>query len=124
MKQFFLIVAMAAALYGCQKNEVIGEPETAREEAPRFVELEDVARIFAGLPIGLEQMTEVHDAASSSASNGYDEEYLMKDLFAAPGSGVGDAQSKAREYSKPLRDLLREALSLTCVLRHSVRPLS
>ena len=48
--------------------------------------------------------------------NGYDEEYLMKDLFEAPGTGVGDAPSKAKEYSKPLRDLLREALSTKALL--------
>lgn len=105
-----LFVAVAAAVIcGCHKNDF--EPETAREEAPRYVALEDVAKIFAGLPIGVEQMTEVHDAASQSAGNGYDEEYLMKDLFEAPGTGVGDAPTKAKEYSKPLRDLLLEAFS-------------
>ncbi|MBR4734918.1 MAG: hypothetical protein IK052_02380 [Bacteroidales bacterium] len=110
MKQCLIIIAMAAAvLCGCRKNNV--EPETAREEAPRYVALEDVARIFAGLPIGVEQMGEVHDAALESAANGYDEEYLMKDLFEAPGCGVGDLPSKAREYRKPLRDLLKEAFS-------------
>ena len=101
---------MAAALFcGCRKIDV--EPETAREEAPRYVALEDVAKIFVGLPIGVEQMGEVYDAACESAANGYDEEYLMKDLFEAPGCGVGDVPSKAREYARPLRDLLREALS-------------
>ena len=101
---------LAAVIFcGCSKS--VFEPETAREEAPGYVALEDVAKVFAGLPIGVEQMTEVHDAASQSATNGYDEEYLMKDLFEAPGSGVGDSPSKAREYSRPLRDLLREALS-------------
>lgn len=110
MKKSLLIVTLAAAVFcGCSKTNFV--PETASEEAPRYVALEDVAKIFAGLPIGVEQMTEVHDAASGSAVNGYDEEYLMKDLFEAPGSGVGDVPSKAREYSRPLRDLLREALS-------------
>lgn len=110
MRKYLSIVTLAAAIFcGCTKN--VFEPETAREEAPRYVALEDVARIFAGLPIGMEQMREVHDAASESAINGYDEEYLMKDLFESPGSGVGDSPSKAKEYSKPLRDLLREAFS-------------
>lgn len=110
MKKCLLFVAVAAAfICGCHKIDF--EPETAREEAPQYVSLEDVAKIFAGLPIGVEQMTEVHDAASESSVNGYDEEYLMKDLFQSPGSGVGDVPSKAREYSKPLRDLLVEALS-------------
>lgn len=110
MKKCLIIVSMAVAVFcGCRKIDFV--PETAREEAPRYVALEDVAKIFAGLPIGVEQMTEVHDAASESSVNGYDEEYLMKDLFLSPGSGVGDAPSKAREYSRPLRDLLVEALS-------------
>lgn len=101
----------ATTLLGCSKVKFADEPGTAREEAPSYVALEDVARIFAGLPIGAEQMREVHDAASSSAENGYDEEYLMKDLFASPGCGVGDSPSKAGEYSRPLRDLLREAFA-------------
>ena len=111
MKKCFVVAALAVALCGCRKVEFFGEPGTAREEAPSYVALEDVARIFAGLPIGVEQMTEVHDAASSSAHNGYDEEYRMTDLFASPGCGVGDAPSKAGVYKRPLRDLLKEAFS-------------
>ena len=112
MKKFFAIAVLALSFCGCRKVEILSEPETAREEAPGFVALEDVARIFAGLPIGVGQVTEVHDAASSSAGNGYDEEYLMKDLFAAPGCGVGDEPSKAAgNYEKPLRELLLEALA-------------
>ena len=112
MKKFFAIAVLALSICGCRKVEILSEPETAREEAPGFVALEDVARIFAGLPIGVGQVTEVHDAASSSAGNGYDEEYLMKDLFAAPGCGVGDEPSKAAgNYEKPLRELLLEALA-------------
>ena len=74
MKKSLLIVTLATAVFcGCSKTNFV--PETASEEAPRYVALEDVAKIFAGLPIGVEQMTEVHDAASGSAVNGYDEEY-------------------------------------------------
>ena len=52
------------------------------------------------------------DAASSSAENGYDEEYRMQDLFSAPGTGVGsEADTKAGErYPAPLRDLLSQAV--------------
>lgn len=86
--------------------------------------VEETAVLLSGLPIGAEQMQEVYDAVSSSSDNGFDEEYLLSDLFAEPGSGVGERQlneSKAgggteagtdREgkYSRPLRDLLRSAM--------------
>ena len=39
-------------------------------------DLSSLARMFAALPIGLDQMEEVKDAASASIGNGYDEEYI------------------------------------------------
>lgn len=82
--------------------------------APSFISLEEVALLISGLPIGPGQMEEVRDAAVSSALNGYDDEYRMRDLFAAPGSGVGEEGStKAGKYSRPLRDMLREAVLST-----------
>lgn len=100
------------ALEGCdkQKEEAVVLPE----ESPRsFVMLEDVAQLLSTLPLGVEQMMEVQDAAGASAGNGYDEEYRMQDLFSSPGRGVGDAPSdtKASKYGRPLRDLLREAMA-------------
>lgn len=77
------------------------------------VELSDIARLFSELEIGEEQIGEVFDAVSASAGNGYDEEYRMIELFASPGSGVGDLETKAlpaHSYKKPLRELLRESL--------------
>lgn len=50
------------------------------------------------------------DAASSSAVNGYDEEYTMKQLIEAPGCGVGDSPTKAGHYARPLRDMIAEYL--------------
>ena len=64
-------------------------------------------------------MGEVYDAVSASTDNGYDEEYMMCDLFTVPGAGVGSAAlaSKAgfagadtKGYDRPLRDLIREGL--------------
>ena len=75
-------------------------------------ELSSLARMFASLPIGLEQMEEVKDAASSSICNGYDEEYTMKQLVEAPGCGVGDSPTKAGSYARPLRDMLAEYLAV------------
>ena len=74
-------------------------------------DLSSLARMFAALPIGVEQMEEVMDAASSSAGNGYDEEYTLKQLIEAPGCGVGDSPTKAGSYARPLRDMLAEYLS-------------
>ena len=79
------------------------------------VSLGDVAVILSEIPLELEQMNEVHDAVSSSSENGYDEEYMMRDLFSVPGAGVGDDRlpegTKARPvYDRPMRELIREYL--------------
>lgn len=76
--------------------------------------LQEVAQMLSALPLGGKQFSEVHSAVTASTLNGYDEEYTMKDLFAAPGSGVGDqaAGTKAgEEWTQPLRDLIRDYLS-------------
>ena len=59
------------------------------------VYLDDVAEIFAQIPLEQGHLQEVYDAVSSSAFNGYDEEYTMHNLFENPGAGVGDASSKS-----------------------------
>lgn len=74
-------------------------------------DLSSLARMFAALPIGLDQMEEVKDAASASIWNGYDEEYTMKQLIEAPGCGVGDNPTKAGNYTRPLRDMIAEYLA-------------
>lgn len=70
-----------------------------------------LAKLFASLPIGREQMQEVHDAASSSTDGGYDEEYTLERLINAPGCGVGQNKTKAgKQYALPLRDMLADYL--------------
>ena len=76
------------------------------------VELGEVARILASIPMEDIHLKEVHDAAKSSSLNGYDEEYTMKLLFESPGSGVGDplrpvSKAASRQY---LRDLIEQHL--------------
>lgn len=98
-------------------------PEKEAGAAP--VTLSETARLLSRLPIGSEQMGEVYDAVSASIDNGFDEEYLLSDLFAVPGSGVGErqlaegtkspgAKAKAsankKEYANPMRELIRSAL--------------
>ena len=75
--------------------------------------LAEVAEILSALPLENEHLMEVYNAVGASSGNGYDEEYMMSDLFNSPGSGVGDdLTSKSSEstvtYSRPLRDLFRE----------------
>ena len=75
------------------------------------VELEQVAEILSCLPLQQEHLDEVYLAASSSSSNGYDEEYMMRDLFSDPGKGVGDLQTRAVvSDGNALRDLIRDHL--------------
>jgi len=73
------------------------------------VGLDEVAEILAMVPLHTSQMVEVHDAVSSSSSNGYDEEYTMESLFRAPGTGVGDREFRSgKTYEKPLWRLIED----------------
>ena len=105
--------ALCALLAGCGKDTAEPAPEALASS--RYFTLEQVAKLLSSVPIGVEQMEEVYDAATASAINGYDHEYLMENLFSSPGAGIGDGpDTKAdKEYSKPLRDLLREAVLST-----------
>ena len=93
----------------CERVDHSGEkyyPDTA------YLPLDTVAKLFSVLPIEVGHMQEVHDAVFSSSGNGYDEEYLMKDLFESPGAGVGmDPKSRAvrtKSYARPLKELIAE----------------
>lgn len=86
------------------------------EKHSKQAQPQQVAKLLSVLNIGKEQMDEVHRAVSSSSGNGYDEEYLMSDLFEMPGKGVGETSTKSMpQYSRPLRDLLREYVSSATV---------
>ena len=114
MKYKTLLAALCAvSLFGCEEVLLtpVDEQEDLREPA---VLLEDVARVLSLVPLGEEQLGEVYDAARASATNGYDEEYRMQELFSEPGCGVGDAGgTRADTYGRPLRELLREAVHST-----------
>lgn len=76
-------------------------------EGSIVIGLDQVTSIISSLPLQIEQLEEVHNAVSSSSSNGYDEEYTMKLLFEKPGSGVGEQVTRSQKnYSVPLRDLI------------------
>ena len=76
--------------------------------------LEDVAQLVAAVPVGEAQIGEVRDAVSASCGNGYDDEYMMKDLFLTPGTGIGaETATRVETYPEPLRDLLAEHVRRT-----------
>lgn len=102
---------LLAGLSACEPLDDDRETHVISQENS-FITLEEVAQLLSSVPLGAAQMEEVLDAASSSAQNGYDEEYLMRDLFSAPGTGVGsEADTKAGDrYGTPLRDLLSKAV--------------
>ena len=103
--------ALLAGLTACEPLDDDRETHVVSQDNS-FITLEEVAQLLSSVPLGTAQMEEVMDAASSSAENGYDEEYRMQDLLSAPGTGVGsEADTKAGErYETPLRDLLSQAV--------------
>lgn len=102
------LAALSASLFlACNKNNSTQTPALPDAQG---ISLQEVATLLASVPLASDQLEEVFDATCSSALNGYDEEYRMRDLFAAPGTGVGASEStKAGTYAHPLRELLREA---------------
>lgn len=90
----FKFAVQAMLMFSAVACEVLdNDPEKhiPGQEIP-VVPLEDVALILSGLPLQAAQISEVHDAVTSSSGNGYDEEYTMERIFGNPGSGVGDPQ--------------------------------
>ena len=107
-----LYFSVLSLLLACEQIDHTGQNPDA--DAP-CISSREVAQMLSSLPLGDEQLWEVHDAVSSSSANGYDEEYTMEDLFAVPGAGVGDRATKAapRSYGTPLRNLIKDYLAAT-----------
>ena len=92
-------------------------PEPVEDRDNAALPLDQVAQMLSELPMEPVHFKEVHRAVASSSGNGYDEEYMMRDLFASPGRGVGEedsgksgnfvaGQSKSLSDILPLRDLI------------------
>lgn len=95
------------AMLSCTRGAAESE-----EKARLDIELDEFATILSSLPLGREQYDEVYDAVTCSARNGYDEEYMLRDLFSVPGRGVGDVGTKSdKSYRTPLKDLIADYLS-------------
>ena len=97
---------MGVALASCERLD----DKTVENKG--ILPLESVATILASIELEKDQMNEAYEAVTASSDNGYDEEYMMKDLFANPGTGVGEEKTKTveRSYSRPLRSLISEAV--------------
>ena len=111
MEQKHIIMLLVATLAMASCGEKGGaDIVPAREEIEADLSLGNVARILSALPLEKEHLCEVHDAVNSSWGNGYDEEYMMSDLFGSPGTGVGsgDAATRSEGYACPLRDLFED----------------
>ena len=109
-KTYLMLTALVAALCSCERLDDNPDDHIV-DKNPEYIELQEVVEILSLLPISREQMDEVHNAVSSSSGNGYDEEYTMGNLFALPGSGVGDkAVRSGMVYENPMRDLITGAV--------------
>jgi hypothetical protein len=109
MKRIVLFGCLAGILSvaACERPDPVEKPPVNEEEKPLVFTLDEVARLLAAVPVGTSQVAEVRDAVSESAGNGYDEEYPMRQVFEAPGTGVGaEPVTRVEAYPEPLRDLL------------------
>ena len=74
------------------------------------IALKSVAEILADVPLQNCHLSEVYEAVKTSAENGYDEEYTMRNLFEKPGVGVGGLATKSK-FENPLKDLIVQHLA-------------
>lgn len=72
---------------------------------------------MSSIPMGSEHLAEVYNAVNCSSSNGYDEEYTLKDLLTNPGCGVGGSETKVQTYSNPLKGLIEDYLRNSLVTK-------
>lgn len=113
-------------LISCEQEQITFKKENQELDVDNLdvsklkVSPSTVAQLFANMPIEREHLGEVHNAVSSSITNGYDEEYTMSNVFMEPGSGVGNRHTKAsleasnKRYSNPVRDMMRDFLNKYC----------
>lgn len=104
--RFLAALCCALVLAGCDGQKTNLEHPGGQG----LFSLSDVAQMLSELPLEREHLDEVYDAVNASSGHGYDEEYLLNDLFTAPGAGVGDdgKPTKAGGYRTPLRELFSD----------------
>lgn len=103
-----LFLLSPVALLACERI-----PEHSPEPSAAAIPLDKVAQMLSELPLETVHLNEVYRAVNSSSGNGYDEEYMMKDLFETPGQGVGGHTGSKTPSSidRPLRDLILDYAS-------------
>ncbi len=104
-----VVAALLVLAASCGKETPVmnnNEPDPTAISGCGDLTLGKLAKIIAELPLEDCHLKEVHNAATSSMNNGYDEEYTLRQLFEAPGCGVGDSPTKAMSAGSTLRDLL------------------
>ena len=100
-----LVTSVSCAVLDDDIEKHTGDRDTT------YIELNTVAEILSALPLQTSHLKEVHDAATASSFNGYDEEYTMRDLFVSPGAGVGDDRTRSNVVpNNPLRQLIEDYL--------------
>ena len=77
---FMLAILQSCSKTGSHSSYLLADDSDNASQTFSFG-LDQVARVFAALPIESSQMSEVYEAVCSSSENGYDEEYTMAQLF-------------------------------------------
>ena len=124
MKNRFFITVLMSVIIVFPSCEIVDNDEEKHimDKHQSYISLSEVTQILTSIPITEKQVKEVYDAVTASSGNGYDEEYTMKNLFAAPGTGVGDKVTKtdAEAYDAPLSGLIEAHLRSISGTRSSV----
>ena len=123
MKMNDFMKLMLAAVMAFPSCEILDNDEDKHimDKHQTHISLSEVSQILSSIPITQKQVREVYDAVTASSGNGYDEEYTMKNLFSAPGSGVGDKATRtAGSYDQPLSRLIEEHVKSIAGTRSSV----
>jgi hypothetical protein len=123
MKMNDFMKLMLAAVIAFPSCEILDNDEDKHimDKHQTHISLSEVSQILSSIPITQKQVREVYDAVTASSGNGYDEEYTMKNLFSAPGSGVGDKATRtAGSYDQPLSRLIEEHVKSIAGTRSSV----
>ena len=109
------LLPLALLFFPVSCEEIDDDPEKYGQDTSKVAPpLDDVALLLSEIRMENSHLKEVYAAVTSSSFNGYDEEYMMKDLFATPGAGVGDdrlpeasLQRKSRMMSSSLHLMRR-----------------
>lgn len=108
LKLLLFLGGLASLALGCTSRTA--DPDLPQSSGATFSK-QDIARMFSAIPLEKPQMDEVFTAVNSSSDNGYDEEYTLKNLFEAPGAGVGGTKAALSSGQTALRDMLTEYIA-------------